>query len=482
MITNSSLRTKISFAVGLVIFIVLGTSTFVHIQQLERDYLQAIEWRAEALSQGILNQIMNNQEYDPNYYIHNPGLLGVFSLQCMQLYERNRAQNVAHISIINAAKIIAAHNDRSLWNTPVEDALLREYLDHQELATVLAGDTYHTLVPIVWNRDIYLGSIDIGFPKQVVDHKARELMLNSAILFCIYLIMAVFASSTLMHVMLRNISRIRQGIETLFHNPTYTLPPVKGEFNVIVEKINELVTNVAAMKKYEDELQKRERMAVLGEMALGVAHEIKNPLTSIKGFTQMLQRTAPDNARTVKYLNLIDSELNRVNKLLNELLVYGGRTTLQFTEADLEQIISEFIDKVQITYSQIRVKKRLGGQNFRVRLDKHKMIQVFDNLLNNAVEALTGKQKQVIGIFMQAQETEVTITFVDNGCGIHAAHLDKVLHPFFTTKSNGYGFGLAISYKILEQHGGNLQIFSRERHYTKIVLTLPKCQALKETL
>lgn len=477
MITNSSLRTKISFAVGLVIFIVLGTSTFVHIQQLERDYLQAIEWRAEALSQGILNQIMNNQEYDPNYYIHNPGLLGVFSLQCMQLYERNRAQNVAHISIINAAKIIAAHNDRSLWNTPVESDLLRDRLDRQELATVLAGNTYHTLVPIVWNRDIYLGSIDIGFPKQVVDRKARELMMNSAILFFIYLIMAVFASSTLMHVMLRNINRIRQGIETLFHNPTYTLPPVKGEFNVIVEKINELVTNVAVMKKYEAELQKRERMAVLGEMALGVAHEIKNPLTSIKGFTQMLQRTAPDNTRTVKYLDLIDSELNRINTLLNELLVYGGRTTLQFTEADMEQIISEFIDKLHITYPQIRVKKRLDGQNFRVRLDKHKMIQVFDNLLNNAIEALNGRQKPTIGIFVQARETEMAIIFVDNGCGIHAAHLDKVLHPFFTTKSNGYGFGLAISYKILEQHGGNLQIFSREAHYTKIVLTLPKCQA-----
>jgi sensor histidine kinase regulating citrate/malate metabolism len=94
--------------------------------------------------------------------------------------------------------------------------------------TVLAGNTYHTLVPIVWNRNIYLGSIDIGFPKQVVERKARELMMNSAILFCIYLIMAVFASSTLMHIMLRNINRIRQGIETLFQDPTYTLPPVKG--------------------------------------------------------------------------------------------------------------------------------------------------------------------------------------------------------------------------------------------------------------
>ncbi len=250
---------------------------------------------------------------------------------------------------------------------------------------------------------------------------------------------------------------------------------------MIVEKINELVTNVAAMKKYEDELEKRERMAVLGEMALGVAHEIKIPSPQSKVLPRCCS-AHPDNARAVKYLDLIDSELNRVNKLLNELLVYGGRTSLQFTEADLEQIISEFIDKLYINHPQICVKKRLQGQNFRVRIDKHKMIQVFDNLLNNAVEALNEREKPVIGIFVQARETDVTITFMDNGCGIQTAYLDKVLHPFFTTKPNGYGFGLAISYKILEQHGGNLQLFSSERHYTKIVLTLPKCQALKEIL
>lgn len=585
-----SLRTKISFSVGLIIFIVLGTSTLVNIQNLERNYLQAIEWRAEALAQGILNQIMNNQDYDPNYYINNPRLLEVFSLQCMQLYELNREKNVAHFSIINASKVIAAHNIKSLWNTPVESAVLRESLDRQELVTVLDGDTYHTLIPIVWDQAIYLGSFDIGFPKHVVDRQARELLMNSAILFCVYLVLAIFAISILMHVMLRNISQIKQGIERLFHNPNYTLPAIKGELNIIVDKINELVKNVnwfqsynryivessingvlsisnegniirvnrvfytifphldetivnkpvtevldktilplveqslyhnmcytnkeiqlfnkilevsstavvddfkkrlgvlflfkdiTLIKKYEKELQERERMAVLGEMALGVAHEIKNPLTSVKGFTQMLQRTSSDNGKAATYLNLIDAELNRVNKLLNELLVYGGRTPLQLTCEDLERMIAEVIEKFQSTHQQIRFKQRIHGKNFHLHIDKHKVLQVFDNFIQNAIDALEEKRNGVIGIFVKEGEEDLTITFLDNGCGIRASNINKVLHPFFTTKSKGHGFGLPISYKIIENHGGNLTILSQEGYYTKIMMTLPKNPITKEAV
>ncbi len=577
-----SLRTKISFSVGLIIFIVLGTSTLVHIQNVKRNYLQAIEWRAEALTQGILNQIMNNQEYDPNYYINNPRLLEIFSLQCMQLYELNKEKNVAHFSIINAAKVIAAHNDKALWNAPIEGAVLRDSLDRQELITVLDGERYHTLVPIVWNHDTYLGSLDIGFPKQAVDRQVRGLLLNSAVVFCIYLVLAVVAISILMHVMLRNISQIKQGIETLFHNPNYTLPAIKGELNIIVEKINELVKNVnwfqsynrfilessvngilsisnegnitranrafynifthlneriihrpvteiidktilplveqslhhnvcytnkeihgfnkilevsstsivddfnnrlgvlflfkdiTLIKKYEKELREKERMAVLGEMALGVAHEIKNPLTSVKGFTQMLQRTSSDNGREAKYLNLIDSELNRVNTLLNELLVYGGRAPLQLTCEDLERLITEVIEKFRATHQQIRFKTRMYGNNFQLHIDKHKVLQVFDNLTKNAIDALEGKNNGVIGIFVKEGDEELTAAFLDNGDGIHTSYIDKVLHPFFTTKSKGHGFGLPISYKIIENHGGNLTISSQEGYYTKITLTLPK--------
>ncbi len=579
---QSSLQIKMAGSVGLIIFIVLGTSTLVHIRNVKRNYLEAIEWRAEALAQGILNQIMNNQEYDPNYYSNNPRLLEIFSLQCMQLYELNKEKNVAHFSIINASKIIAAHNDKALWDAPIESSVLSDGLDRRELVTVLAGERYHTLVPIVWDQATYLGSLDIGFPKQAVDRQVRGLLLNSAVVFCLYLALSIVAILILMHVMLRNISQIKQGIETLFHNPNYTLPSITGELSVIVEKINELVKNVnwfqsynryiiessingvlsisnegniirvnrsfytifphvnetiihkpvtavldktflplveqslhhnvcytnkeirlfdkilemsstmvvddsknrlgvlflfkdiTLSKKYEKELQEKERMAVLGEMALGVAHEIKNPLTSVKGFTQMLQRSSSDNGREAKYLNLIDSELNRVNKLLNELLVYGGRAPLQLTREDLEHMLAEMIEKFQLTHPQIRFKKRMHGKNFHLHLDKYKVIQVFDNITKNAIDALKWKSNGIIGIFVKEGDKELTLTFLDNGCGIHPSHIDKILHPFFTTKSKGHGFGLPISYKIIENHGGNLTISSQEGYYTKIMLTLPK--------
>lgn len=199
-LSKVSLRTTILFFVGVIIFIVLGANTIVYIQDFRQNYLEAVEWRSEALAQGIINQIANNQEYDPNYYVNNPGLLVAFSLQCIQLYELNQEKHVAHISIIDGSGTISAHNEKALWGKSIESDTLRRHLDQHNLVTFLDDTTYHTLIPFFSPQNDYLGSIDIGFPKNVVNEKLQESLLHTAILFGLSLLLTIFIISLLTHL------------------------------------------------------------------------------------------------------------------------------------------------------------------------------------------------------------------------------------------------------------------------------------------
>lgn len=194
---KTSLRIKLLLSVGVIIFIVLGTSSFLHIQDLQRDYLEALEWRAEALAQSIVNAIRERYRLNPA----TREMLGVTSLQCARLYELNQEKSVTHVAVIKESGEIAAHNDKTLWNTPVESPVLLDHLNRRKLTTVLESTTYHTLVPIFAEDDVYLGTVDIGFSKHLVDEKVRQLLWQAGGLFVMFLVIAFTATSVLVQLL-----------------------------------------------------------------------------------------------------------------------------------------------------------------------------------------------------------------------------------------------------------------------------------------
>jgi two-component system sensor histidine kinase AtoS len=236
--------------------------------------------------------------------------------------------------------------------------------------------------------------------------------------------------------------------------------------------------DITLLMQYQQDLKEKERMAVFGEMALGVVHEIKNPLTAVKGFAQMLRRSTTTTSKRDQYLDVVDSELNRLNRLLNEMLLYGGKTPLQFSEEDLEGMLDNVISRVSTTDRDVIITKIiLGGDNFILSVDAGKILQVFDNILQNSIDALKGKKHKSIKVFLEAGTKQVRVTLVDNGCGIAKEAMEKIFTPFYTSKQEGTGFGLAICYKIIENHGGKIEVQSKENYYTKVKITLPRKRA-----
>ncbi len=193
------LRTKILLSVGVIIFVVLGTSTLIHIHNLRQDYLEALTWRSEALAQDIMSEIIGMQDLGLQKL---SDMFPPLALRCIKLYELNKEKNVTHFAVIDAAGMIGPHNNSALWHTPIQSSVLREYLQHRKQMTVPDGNLFHTLVPVFGAKGGYLGTVDIGVPRSVVDEKTQRVLLQSIILFVVFLFLAFMMISFLMHVLL----------------------------------------------------------------------------------------------------------------------------------------------------------------------------------------------------------------------------------------------------------------------------------------
>lgn len=231
--------------------------------------------------------------------------------------------------------------------------------------------------------------------------------------------------------------------------------------------------DITLIRQYQSDLREKEKIVALGEMSLGVAHEIKNPLTSIKGFTQMLQRPTLKENKRVEYLQIMDEELNRVNRLLNDLLLYGGQAPLKVKAEDLLSILDDLLAGHRTVNPEIAFEKKILQEgNFVIPLDKYKIIQVFENIIKNSVDALDHVENGKLMVSLAASDKHIRIFFKDNGKGISKENLSKIFNPFFTTKDSGTGFGLPICYRIIEKHGGAMAIASEEGKFTEVSIKL----------
>lgn len=235
--------------------------------------------------------------------------------------------------------------------------------------------------------------------------------------------------------------------------------------------------DVTLVRQYERQLQDRERMVILGEMGLNVAHEIKNPLTAVKGFTQLMQKRQISEEQKGRYLELMNEELERVNGLLNDMLLYGGRFKISPKSVDIIELLRELVIIYRIAYDPVIFVLDLNGQdNMVLNIDKVRITQMLDNLVKNSIDG--GTSEVSISLFRERDSIRLTIT--DKGTGIPPDLIEKIFTPFFTTKSEGTGFGLSLCQEIIGKHKGDLSVESQPGEHT--IFTIKFNRQLLETL
>jgi two-component system sensor histidine kinase PilS (NtrC family) len=245
-----------------------------------------------------------------------------------------------------------------------------------------------------------------------------------------------------------------------------TVSPLRDERDQVVGRVINF-QDLTELRRLEQHARRAERLATVGQLAAGVAHEIRNPLASISGSIELLRQSpqASDDDRTL--MTIVHREIQRLNLLIGDLLDYANPRPKQSIELDLAMLLDELLHvaRADAAFAQVEVKLEVD-RPLRINADPAKLRQVLWNLVRNAAEA-GGKTVRV------EARAGTTITISDDGSGMAKDVLARMFDPFFTTKPKGTGLGLAICYAIVAEHGGRIDTESEVGKGTKVVVTLP---------
>jgi signal transduction histidine kinase len=246
--------------------------------------------------------------------------------------------------------------------------------------------------------------------------------------------------------------------------------------------------DLTRVEQLEEQERLRERLVALGEMAAGIAHELKNPLAGIEVMAGLLRRQVPDSPDAQTLLADIMSEAKLANAIVVEMLEFVRPIRLQVEETDVSDVLHQAMTLAERKAPRggVSVKLTIDPNLPRIDGDHNQLCQVFTNLLTNALEALDGTGHIVLSAALRAQESDpafaaephmptpvVVVEVADDGPGIPAELTDSIFNPFFTTKVQGSGLGLPIVRKIVDAHEGRNDVTSQAGQGTRFRITLP---------
>ncbi|TCP27066.1 two-component system sporulation sensor kinase A [Scopulibacillus darangshiensis] len=230
-----------------------------------------------------------------------------------------------------------------------------------------------------------------------------------------------------------------------------------------------VLRDVTERKKTEEMLQQAEKLTVVGQLAAGIAHEIRNPLTAIKGFTQLM-----DGAMENHYVSVILQELDRIDNIVGDLLILAKPQVVHVEQENIVKLLSRTVTllNTQAIMKNIELITEFEVESIKIACEPDKLKQVFINIIKNAIEAMEKGGRIYIKLRL-LREGRILIQFIDEGMGIPEDRLTKLGEPFYSTKEKGTGLGLMICQKIIRSHHGTMDIRSEMDKGTTVEVTLP---------
>jgi two-component system, NtrC family, nitrogen regulation sensor histidine kinase GlnL len=262
--------------------------------------------------------------------------------------------------------------------------------------------------------------------------------------------------------------------------------PLAGRSGAVTAAVA-VVRDVTRLRQLEAEMRRGETLAAAGQIAMGLAHEIRNPLGAIRGAVQLLKRELGDEARWGEYIEVLLKEVDRVNRIIEMLLDVGRPVTLRPVPLNVHQLLERVALMSEEVAAQraVQLVRRYDPSMPAILVDEDRIVQVFHNLVRNAIEAMPrgGRLTLVTRLSMdplfakmdlgRGLKSMAEVQVMDEGEGIPEATRAKIFTPFFTTKSDGLGLGLALCHRIVEEHKGAIQVTSEPGKGTAVSCFLP---------
>jgi two-component system sensor histidine kinase HydH len=236
-----------------------------------------------------------------------------------------------------------------------------------------------------------------------------------------------------------------------------------------------LFRDMTEVQNLKREIETTQRLASLGRLAAGIAHEIRNPLSSIKGFATYFQERYRDIPEDQKTAQIMVQEVERLNRVIGQLLEFARPVTMKLKPTSLTRLMQHSLRMVeaQARENQIEINTNLSPDIKKFPLDQDRINQVLLNLYLNAIEAMEDGGALEVSLSQNEESEGIKIVISDTGKGIAKKDLDHIFDPYFTTKQSGTGLGLAIVYKIISAHRGEVKVSSELGKGTVVTISLP---------
>jgi PAS domain S-box-containing protein len=232
--------------------------------------------------------------------------------------------------------------------------------------------------------------------------------------------------------------------------------------------------DITTLRQAEERLSRTEKLSVVGELSASVAHEIRNPLTSLKGFVQLLQM---EDDKHQDYYQIMLDELNRINHIVGELLLLAKPQHLKYTKMAIQKVLNDVISLLAVEASlyNVQIEVNFPKEDIIIECEPNQLKQLFINVIKNSIEASQNDSTISISL-VRIEQDKISITVKDNGCGISKERLEKIGEPFYSSKEKGTGLGLTVSFKIVQSHNGTINFDSEIGTGTLVNITLPMLQ------
>jgi signal transduction histidine kinase len=261
----------------------------------------------------------------------------------------------------------------------------------------------------------------------------------------------------------------------------------RDELGQLSEAFNEMTVQLARVRELEERLSRADRLAALGTMAAGIAHDIRNPLTSILIFSQLMSLHHDDPEVRAKFDRIVPRELERVQAVIEDMMELARPTALQFEPTNLNEVLAQAIELLegQAAGQGVKFIRELSPDLPYCMADRKRIHRCFSNLLTNAIQAMPRGGDLTVRTWLGPDQTAaaarqdsghepmIRVTITDTGQGIPPERLSRIFDPFYTTKEKGLGLGMAITHRIVEDHKGTIDVQSQVGLGTTFIIHLP---------
>ena len=479
-----NLKTKFYLISGFLILmmtLIIAFSIYREYRLTTEDLERQKKDLVEVFAIPIVNAVISYKELGP---VQGKSLLD----NCIARIMANKNLKIAYVVVTDTSGKIIGRNHlqgyrkdylgrTSLQSIVSDKTIIRRYKSGDEMievSTPLAG------------RFEKLGILRVGFSLESLQSRLferylvkryKEMILISVGLIALnFIIVHALILNIIKPILkltddLREVSRGNLSIRsTISHRNEIGF--LSQAFNSMMDSLNQARKE---LERTHAHMIQTEKMAAMGKLAAGLAHEINNPLGGVLTCVETIRQNSQDEEMRTKYLALIHSGLERIRRTVKQLLHFGKQRSFQLELTDINALMNRTLEVTshQLSANNISLHRDIDQGLSRIMADPHQLLQVFVNLILNAIQAMP--EGGDLWIKTGQENGRVKIAIRDNGCGIPEENIDRIFDPFFSTKDpgQGTGLGLSVSYGIIHDHGGKIEVESKTGVGSEFTILLP---------